>query len=184
MSNFYILICKGFISTTIIAFIIGLLTKPNISLGAFIAGYSVLILSILMILIIIFNSGLIQTNGVSIIQLLYSSLFLAGPFILMLGIFSLILYLLIRYKDILTSDNISDLYKSFNYYITPLVIIQLCIILYGINNENFVYTGRISRLISSIIYLIASIVAIYSILLYYSLTYYVTDGFTMLSKSF
>jgi hypothetical protein len=53
MSNWYNGIYKGFIITSAIAFIIAFFSQGEVSLGAYIAGYSVLTLAIIMILIIL-----------------------------------------------------------------------------------------------------------------------------------
>ena len=56
MSNWYNGIYKGFIITGIISFIIGFFSEGKVTLGAYIAGYSVLVLGIMMILLILFQN--------------------------------------------------------------------------------------------------------------------------------
>jgi len=80
MRDWYASIYKGFIAASIVSFIIGFFTQGNTSLGAYISGYSILILAIMMILIILFNNILTITEGQSTLKLLYTILFSTGPF--------------------------------------------------------------------------------------------------------
>ena len=101
MSGWYSSIYKAFIISAIISFVIGFFSEGKVSLGSYITGYSVLILGIMMILLILFNSIMKITEGQSIFQILYTILLTAGPFLLMLGVISFILYLMIKYKNII-----------------------------------------------------------------------------------
>ena len=56
MKDWYSSIYKAFIMTCVIAFIISFFSQGEVSLGAIITGYSVLILGILMILLILFQN--------------------------------------------------------------------------------------------------------------------------------
>jgi len=84
MTGWYQSIYKGFIISAIISFVIGMFSEGNVSLGSYIAGYSVLILGIMMILLILFNNIMKITEGQSILQILYTILLTTGPFLLML----------------------------------------------------------------------------------------------------
>ena len=61
MKDWYSSVYKAFIISAIISFVIGFFSEGNVSLGAYITGYSVLILGIMMILILLFNKP-IKTN--------------------------------------------------------------------------------------------------------------------------
>lgn len=62
MGEWYTSIYKGFIISGLIAFIVGFFTQGKVSLDSYIAGYSVLILGIMMLLLILFNSVLKVSN--------------------------------------------------------------------------------------------------------------------------
>lgn len=161
----------------VIAFIIGFLTTSQTSLGAYISGYSVLILGIMMILVILFSNVLKSTENASTLQVFYSMFLTAGPFILILGIIGFILYLLINYKNNIIEGRVAPGYNSFSTIISLLIFVQLYLVYTNIDTEKFQVTGKISRVISAIIYLIGLITAICSIILYTILKYYSTDGF-------
>jgi len=178
MSGWYSSIYKGFIISAIISFVIGFFSEGNVSLGSYITGYSVLILGIMMILLILFNNIMKITEGQSILQILYTILLTAGPFLLMLGVITFILYLMITYKSIILQDHVANGYHSFSNINIILILIQLYIVYTNISSDSFEKTGKISKVTSSIIYLLGILSAITSIILYTILRYFTTDGFT------
>ena len=170
----YYSVYKAFIFAGIISFIIGGFTESNTSLGAYIAGYSVLILGISMILIILFS----KVNN-DPLKILYS----AGPFILILAIISFILYLLIYYKTKIIEGHVAPGYNSFSNIIIILLLVQLYIIYNNINTDTFDQYGKISNITLSIIYLLSVLTGISTIILYTILKYYSTDGFSTINLS-
>ena len=176
MEVWYLTIYKACIIASVVALIIGFSTQSETSLGAYISGYSVLILGILMILVILFSNILKRPNN-STIQMISSIILVSGPFILILGIISFLLYLLINYKNKIIAGHVAPGYHSFNTIISLLLFIQLYLIYTNINTDNFKSTGNMSRVISSMLYLLSIITAICSIILYTILKYYSTDGF-------
>jgi hypothetical protein len=179
MTNWYSTIYKACIYASIVAFIIGFFTSSSASLGAYLAGYSALILGIMLILIILFTNVLKATANNSSLQILYSIFITSGPFILMLGVISFVLYSLIQYKNNIIEGHIAPGYNSFSNIIIILLMIQLYLVINNINTENFERTGKMSKVTSSIIYLLGVLTAISSIILYTILKYYSTDGFTV-----
>ena len=95
MKDWYSTVYKACIFAAMISFILGFFTESKTSLGAYIAGYSVLILAILMILIVLFNNIFRVGGNDTGFQIIYTVLMSTGPFILMLGVISFVLYLLI-----------------------------------------------------------------------------------------
>lgn len=178
MKEWYSTIYKAFIFSSIISFIIGFFTDNKTSLGAYITGYTVLILAILMILLLLFTNIMKVTVNDNMFQLLYTILITSGPFILILGIISFVLYLLISYQNNIIKGNVAPGYNSFNNIIIMLLLIQIYIVYKNINTEKFELTGKIPRVASGIIYLMGVLTAISSIILYTILKYYSTDGFT------
>ena len=178
MSGWYSSIYKAFIISAIISFVIGFFSEGNVSLGSYITGYSVLILGIMMILLILFNSIMKITEGQSILQILYTILLTAGPFLLMLGVITFILYLMITYKSIILQDHVANGYHSFSNINIILILIQLYIVYTNISSDSFEKTGKMSKVTSSMVYLLGVLSAITSIILYTILRYFTTDGFT------
>jgi hypothetical protein len=178
MSGWYSSIYKAFIISAIISFVIGFFSEGKVSLGSYVTGYSVLILGIMMILLILFNSIMKITEGQSILQILYTILLTTGPFLLMLGVIAFILYLMIKYKSIILQDHVANGYHSFSNINIILILIQLYIVYTNISSDSFEKTGKMSKVTSSMVYLLGVLSAITSIILYTILRYFTTDGFT------
>ena len=178
MSSWYSSIYKAFIISAIISFVIGFFSEGKVSLGSYITGYSVLILGIMMILLILFNSIMKITEGQSIFQILYTILLTAGPFLLMLGVIGFILYLMITYKSIILQGHVANGYHSFSNINIILILIQLYIVYTNISSDSFEKTGKMSKVTSSMVYLLGVLSTITSIILYTILRYFTTDGFT------
>ena len=178
MTSWYSSIYKACIFASIFSFIIGFFAQSQISLGAYLAGYSVLILAIIMILIILFNSVLKTTGNSSVTQMLYSIFMTAGPFILIFGVIGFVLYLLITYYNRISTGQVSSSYNSFSNIIVMLLLLQVYLVYQNIDTANFESSGKISKVTSSILYLLGVLTSICSINLYIILKYYTTDGFT------
>lgn len=178
MSRWYSGIYKACILGSLVAFIIGFFSESKTSLGAYISGYSVLTLGIMMLLIILFKNVLrISSNG-STLEILYSILMTSGPFLLMLSVIGFVLYLLINYKNKIIEGHIAPSYNSFSNIIVMLLLVQVYLVYTNISTDNFETTGKLSKIISSLIYLLGVLTAICSIILSTTLKYYSTDGFT------
>jgi hypothetical protein len=177
MASWYSTVYKACILASIIAFIIGFFGQQQMSLGAYLAGYSVLVLGIMMILIILFNNVLKTTSESSTTQILYTILMTTGPFILMLGIIAFVLYLMISYYNRIVEGQIAPSYNSFSNIIVMLLLLQVYLVYKNINADNFETSGKISKVTSSMMYLLGVITAICSVNLYIILKYYTTDGF-------
>ena len=72
MKDWYSTIYKACIVASLIAFIIGVFTQSQTAFGAYVAGYSVLTLGIMMILTILLMNVLRDTSNDSAFQILYS----------------------------------------------------------------------------------------------------------------
>jgi hypothetical protein len=177
MADWYPTFYKACIYASAVSFIIGFFSSSTTSLGAYLAGYSVLILGVMMILVILFSNVLKVTANNSSLQILYAILLTTGPFILMFGVISFVLYLLINYKENIIDGHIASSYNSFSNIIVILLMLQLYLVVNNINTEKFQTTGKMSKVTSSLIYLLGVLTAISSIILYTILKYYSTDGF-------
>ena len=178
MKNWYSSVYKACIFASVVAFIIGFFTESQLALGAYIAGYSVLTLGIMMILIILFNNVLRVSSNASSFQIFYSILMSSGPFLLMLAVISFVLYLLINYKNNIVAGNVSPSYNSFSNIIVMLLLLQVYLVYTNISTDSFESTGKISKVTSSFVYLLGVLTGICSIILSTILKYYSTDGFT------
>jgi hypothetical protein len=177
MKDWYSTIYRACIISSMIAFIIGFTTQSQTSLGAYISGYSVLILGIMLILVILIYNVLRINQGGSTSQVLYSVMLTGGPFVLILGVIIFVLYLLIKYKNNIISGHVAPGYSSFSIIISSLLFVQLYLVYTSISSEKFENTGKMSPVTSSFIYLLGVLTAICSIILYTILKYFTTDGF-------
>ena len=134
MSEWYSSIYKGFIIASVVAFIIGFFTNNKTSLGAYMAGYIVYILAILMILVIVLSNLLRNTINDSLFSQMYSIFSITGPFILILGVISFMLYLIIKYKNNIIEGRVSHGYNSFSNIIIVLLFIQFYLVYKNINS--------------------------------------------------
>ena len=171
MSDWYSNIYKALIISSAISFIIGFYSGGKVSLDAYITGYSVLTVSILLILMVVLNG--INKEGSSILMGIAS----AGPLLLMLLIIGFMLYLLIKYKNLIVDEKVSKSYFSFNSVMISLMIIQLYLIYTNITTPKFKETGKMSQLVVSILYLLGVLSGITSFILFTILSKFTTDGF-------
>lgn len=178
MKDWYSSIYKACIFASVVAFIIGFFSQSELGLGAYIAGYSVLTLGIMMILIILFNNVLRVTQNGSAFQILNSILMTSGPFILILAVISFVLFLLINYQGKIIAGQVAPSYNSFSNIIVMLLLLQVYLVYTNISTDSFESTGKISKVTSSLVYLLGVLTGICSIILSTILKYYSTDGFT------
>ena len=178
MNHWYSSIYKSFILVSVILFLITFGTTGNTMIGSLIAGYSTLTLSILMIMIVIINHfvKLTQNTNISVFSILYNVLLTTGPFALMFGIIGFLLYLTITYQNIISAGHISDSYYTFNTISLILLLLQIYLLYNGISDEKFDKSNQLSKITSSMVYLIGVIDSICVMILYIILKYYTTDG--------
>jgi hypothetical protein len=181
MTNWYSSVYKALIMASVISFAIGFFSQGSISLGATLAGYSVLILAVMMILLILFQSALKVTNGQSSFNVILTIITTSGPFLLMLGVISFILYLIINYKTIIVDNRVSPSYYTFSNIAIMLFLIQIYFVYTNIDSDKFATTGKMSKVTSSLIYLLGVLTWTCSLILFTVLKYYTTDGFKTLS---
>ena len=178
MSSFYSTIYNGLITASVVLFIIGIFTRGKLSVGSYITGYSTLILGIMLLLITMFNKLFSSDTKLPTSQMISTILSMTGPFILMLGTISFVLYLMITYKSIIIDDHVSPGYYSFNNITLLLILFQLYIVFTNTINPDYEKTHKLSNTTSSIMYLIGMLTLISTIIMYTILKYFTTDGFT------
>ena len=180
MANWYSSVYKGFIVAGLVSFIVGIFSQGLVSLNSYIAGYSILLIAIAMMLIIIFNNILKVNEGSSAFQVLSSILMSSGPFLIILAVISMVLYLIVKYKSNIIDNRVSGSYYSFSNITALLIFVQLYIIYTNVFSDKFQNTGKIDKVTSSLIYLLGVLSSMSTAVLYIILKYYTTDGFATL----
>jgi hypothetical protein len=181
MKNWYSSIYKSLIIASVISFIIYFFSSGNVSLGALISGYSVLTLSIIMILYIILFNLLQSTQNVGYFELLMSMIMTTGPFLLMLGVIGFVLYLVIKYKNRILLGHVSNSYSTFSNITIMMILLQVYLVYNSINTDKFESTHQLSKITTSLLYLYGVISLISSITLFTILNNFSADGFSTLS---
>ena len=166
MDNYLPQIYRSFMLSCVVAFIIAFFTKGNVSFGALLAGYCLLILSIALIITIILSSK----N--EMLKNLLSSL----PFFLLFGIIGFLMYLTISNMRSIIANHVSPSYSGFVNITLILLLIIVYIVYQNITSPAFINTGKISNLTTSLIYLFGLLALITSLILFTILTYFKTDG--------
>ena len=144
--------------------------------NALISGYSALTLSMCMVLVIILNNVLPTIQGKSAIEMIFSILIAIGPFFIILGVLAILLYLTIKYKNLIIDGHVSNNYYVFSNIIVILFLLQSYLLYKDMDTEKFNLTKKLSKMTSSLIYLIGLITFMSSMVLYTILTHFTTDG--------
>ena len=180
MKDWYSSIYRAFIIASVISFIISFFSQGDVSLGASISGYCVLILGILMILLILFQNILKYNSNQGLFQFILTILKTSGPFLLMLSVIGFILYLIINYKNLISDNHVSKSYYTFSNIAIILLLLQIYIVYTNITTPQFETNGKLSIVTASLIYLLGILTAGCSLILFTILKYYTTDGFAIL----
>ena len=149
------------------------------SLNAAIAGYSLLIITILGILIQLIKTPISNSEGISTLKMVMNILTQTGPFFIILAVIGLMLYLLVRYKNPIIKNQVSSSFKSFS----NLTLFLILVIIYFIYNQAMGdNTGKIGKVSNSFLFLLSLITMIFAGTVYIILVFYTTDGFQVLNK--
>ena len=162
----YSSIYKSLLISSAVAFTIYSVTANEISVNSLIAGYSVLILGISMLLLFVFNKS---TNTTSVMV----------PFILMFMIISVLLFLLTKHKTRIVNGQVSQSFYNFSNISVFLILIQVYLIYSQISTEEFKKNKVFNRTTSLVITLLSVLTSICAYIIYIVLVYYTTDGFTL-----
>jgi len=176
MKDWYAGIYKALIMASVIGFIISFFSQGSISYGSMLAGYSVLVLGIMMILLILFTKLFEITQNQSTFQIIWSIFMTSGPFLLMLGVIGFVLYLIIKYKDPINDNHVSENYHTFSNITIILLLLQIYMVYTNITTKEFEANGKIPKVTSSIIYLLGVLTAMCSMIMYIILKFFRTDG--------
>jgi hypothetical protein len=174
----YSSVYKGFITTSIIVFLIGITTSGATTLNCYQAGYVVFGLAIMLILIRLLNNlGTIYKNSASIGK----TIFIIAPFMLVLISISGLLFLNVKYRDIIISEDVSSGYFSFSKTAIILLLIQLCVINSSMNDDSFAEKG-FSNVTNTSVLLIGVLIAMCTNIIRTILKYFTTDGYKNILK--
>ena len=174
----YSSVYKGFITTSIILFLIGIFTNGSTTLNSYQAGYVVFGLAIMLILIRLLNNlESIYKNTTSVLKIIY----ILTPFMLLLVTICGLLFMNVKYRDLIISEDVSSGYFSFSKTAIVLLLIQLCVINSSMDNDSFAKTG-FSNVSNSTILLISVLTAICANIIRTILKYFSTDGYKNIIK--
>ena len=176
MKDWYASIYKAFIIASVIGFLISFFSQGSMSVDAMVAAYSVLLLGIMMILLILFTKIFEVTQNQTTFQIIWTIFMTSGPFLLMCSIIGFILYLIIKYKDQISENHISHSYHTFSNITIILLLLQIYMVYTNISTKEFETSGKISKVTSSIIYLLGVLTGLCSMILYIILKFFRTDG--------
>jgi hypothetical protein len=172
---------KALIIASVVSFLISFFSTGNMSYNSLISGYSTLTLGIMLILTILISKILEITKNDPVSQMFITILVSLGPFLLMLAVIGFILYLIIFYKTPILENHVSQSYYTFSNITIILLLIQIYIVYKNINTKEFDISGKISKVTSSLIYLIGVLTSFSAMIIYIILKYFRTDGFQMLN---
>ena len=176
MNNLYSLVYKALMYVSVVLFLISFGTSGNTTIGALIAAYSTLLLSILMILVMLLNIIMNTTQGKSVYETMKAIFLTSGPFLLMLSVVWFILYLVIKYKNLISEGNVSSSYYIFSNISVILFLLQIYLLYKNMNTDNFILMGKLNSISSSLIYLLGIFSGACVLIIYSILGYFTTDG--------
>jgi len=174
--KWYESVYKGFLVTSIFVLLFSFGFTGETKFNATLAGYSLLIISIsLIIIIILYNvakNSQSQTGMGAILNILMN----AGPYIIMLFIICVIFSILITYKSEIVAGTVSAGYTSFSNISLVLFMTQIYILYTVMESDKYQATGKLPRITSGIIYLLDILEGLCAIILFIILKYFTTDG--------
>lgn len=165
VAAWYASIYKAFFIASIVAFIIGFCSTGNTCLNSYLAGYSLLAMGILTLI----------TRMLNVMHVSSLSMFLTGffPFILMLCILAILMYVIIVNKSKIIHEQVSKDYYTFSNVTVILFLLQVYLVYSSISTGEH----QISKTTSGFLYFLGMLSLISTYILYNILTYFVTDGF-------
>jgi hypothetical protein len=169
-------IYKAFIFASVIMFIISFFSSGETKINSLITAYSTLSISVIMIMLILINGVLKMSQSQTLFNFIFSILLTSGPFLLMLTIIGLMLFCIISYSSSISKGNVSANYFTFNNIIGILFLLQIYMLYNSVISDKFQQTGKVSKIILSLVYLIGTITGICSLILFTILKYFTTDG--------
>jgi len=117
----------------------------------------------------------LDTSRLSLTELLMAIAFTSGHFVLLFGVIAFVLFALATYKQTIVQGHVSPSYTSFSNLVVILLMVQLYMVVQHLNKP-------MSRVTTSVMYLLGTLTGICAALMYIVLKYYSTDGFQCLQN--
>ena len=138
-----------------------------------IIGYSFIVTGTLLLIgYLLNNMNTINGSSFSLI----SSLITVGPFVLLIGILTYMIYLLSYYFSQITAGHISSGYYTFMNIFIVLLMIEFYVFYNGTQDKVFKTTGTVGKITGMILYLLELVSIVTAITLGIVLKYFSTDG--------
>lgn len=166
----YFLVYYSLLITSITLFTISFFSSGSLLLNTSITGYILSIISLL--LIMTFTISNIYKYSLSPLQIIFT----LGPFFFVFFLIAFYLYYLITFKTRILDQTISPSFYMFQHISILLIIVQLFLFTYGTHTK----TGKISKMNTSLIYLLCVINLFILYTIRNILVYFVTDGFSQI----
>jgi len=172
-----------FIYTSLILFIMSFFTSSYTYIGSIVCADACLSVALIIIMVDIlynlFNKSIERTTSQNMLFSVISSL---GPFLFIFIILSFSVYYMISFREKILSGQVSPSYITFNNMSIVLIIIQTVILFSAATSKTYRQTGKISKITSSLLYLVSLINVICLYIIYVVLNYYMTDGMSIMNK--
>ena len=94
----------------------------------------------------------------------------------MLAIIGVLLYLIITYSNLIGDGHVSDSYYIFSNISIVLFLLQIYLLYTNMDTPEFKNTHKLSKLTSSLIYLLGVITSVCAIIIFTILKHFTTDG--------
>ena len=185
LKNWYNSTYNALLIVSVMLFLIAFGTTGDVNIGTTISAYSLLVLSIFMILVLVVNTTLLtETNDMTGFESIMDILRTTGPLFLILGVIGFVLYLLIYYKNDILENRVSNSYYTFSNITTLIVLTQIYLLYTNMKNmkttnDSFNNPFILSKVVSGGLLIIGLFSLMSSMVLYTILRYYTTDGFTV-----
>ena len=176
MKPWYESVYKGFLVAAIWVFIFSFGFTGETNFNAMIAGYSLLIISISMIIIVLLYNVAKLNETLTPGQAVFNVFMHSGPYFLMLLVICIILYIVISYKSEIISGHVSNGYFSFSNISLVLFITQIYILYKAMETPKFQNEQKLPRVVSGVIYFLDIVQALCATIIFIILKYYTTDG--------
>jgi len=163
-------------SLSFIGFILLIIALVTSSTQTSIAGYTILVVSVLLITTFLYNQIATTARGLSFLLTVLSNL---GPFVLILGILIFSLYLTVTYMNEIQQHNISNQYYTFSGLSTIFILVQILFIVYGMQTPQFQQRKLLPGIYTNLSYLFGVVNVYLLVTVQTILKNYVTDGWRM-----
>ena len=146
MRNWYDGTYKALLIAAIISFVIYFFSSGQSSLGALINGLVVLTFTLILILYTVLYNVIDGLKNVSFFQSIFTILNVLGPFLMMLFVICLFLYLLVVNKERIIKGRVSKSYYTFSNIIILILLLEMYFLYKNVNSPNFETIKKFSKM--------------------------------------